>query len=289
MLGQGNTRGRPKGSGINDSDRLAAIARLIDADPDLKPTTAIKALGVSDPSIIRRLRDKYNELHSHGDAPCQSDECASASPARDTPKAKPETIVATSKPVPARAQALAARSQPAARRTAAPATGDKPQKSTTRAGKSAAPAAAGASRSVSATPAKPTNGSAGTAQSSEPDSKPVLQLRAAPALSARPEPMTRDGEATRSLPREADRQRQLAPAGGEITETARQQPRRNDDFMVSFFGFGIAAANSAMAAQVSFAETIVRNSYMSLVLRQQVAFNEWALQLTPWSAVKSLR
>jgi hypothetical protein len=53
-------RGRPKGTGLNDAAHLRAIADLIAADPDLKPTTAIKTLGISDPSVIRRLRDKYH-------------------------------------------------------------------------------------------------------------------------------------------------------------------------------------------------------------------------------------
>lgn len=51
-------RGRPRGSGLDDRVQLSRIAELIEADPSLKPTTAIKALGVSDPSTIRRLRDK---------------------------------------------------------------------------------------------------------------------------------------------------------------------------------------------------------------------------------------
>ena len=53
-------RGRPKGSGINDQHRLGEIARLMNADPRMKPTTAIKALGITDPSTIRRLRDKFH-------------------------------------------------------------------------------------------------------------------------------------------------------------------------------------------------------------------------------------
>jgi hypothetical protein len=53
-------RGRPKGSGLNDAAQLRAIAGLLAADPALKPTTAIKTLGISDPSVIRRLRDKYH-------------------------------------------------------------------------------------------------------------------------------------------------------------------------------------------------------------------------------------
>lgn len=59
-------RGRPKGTGIDDSPMLEEIASLIAANSDLKPTTAIKALGVTDPSTIRRLRDKYKE---YGDSP----------------------------------------------------------------------------------------------------------------------------------------------------------------------------------------------------------------------------
>jgi len=51
-------RGRPRGSGLDDRVKLQRIVELIEADPNLKPTTAIKAIGVSDPSTIRRLRDK---------------------------------------------------------------------------------------------------------------------------------------------------------------------------------------------------------------------------------------
>lgn len=57
-------RGRPKGSGIDDQKFLADIAAMIAAKPDLKPTTAIKALGVTDPSAIRRLRDKFHQFTS---------------------------------------------------------------------------------------------------------------------------------------------------------------------------------------------------------------------------------
>ena len=53
-------RGRPKGSGIDDRTRLQTIAAMIAANPELKPTTAIKSIGITDPSIIRRLRDKFH-------------------------------------------------------------------------------------------------------------------------------------------------------------------------------------------------------------------------------------
>ena len=52
-------RGRPKGTGIDDSNRIARLDELLRLRPDLKPTTAIRLMGYSDPSAIRRLRDKY--------------------------------------------------------------------------------------------------------------------------------------------------------------------------------------------------------------------------------------
>ena len=52
-------RGRPKGSGINDWERLLQIAALMEGNPELRATTAIKELGFDDPSTIRRLRDKF--------------------------------------------------------------------------------------------------------------------------------------------------------------------------------------------------------------------------------------
>lgn len=52
-------RGRPKGTGIDDSASLIRIAALIAGHPDLKPTTAIRHLGITEPSVIRRLRDKF--------------------------------------------------------------------------------------------------------------------------------------------------------------------------------------------------------------------------------------
>jgi hypothetical protein len=53
-------RGRPKGTGIDDRASLRAIAAVICENPRIRPTTAIKSLGISNPSIIRRLRDKYH-------------------------------------------------------------------------------------------------------------------------------------------------------------------------------------------------------------------------------------
>jgi hypothetical protein len=52
-------RGRPKGTGIDDSDRIARLDELLRIHPELRPTTAIRLMGYSNPSAVRRLRDKY--------------------------------------------------------------------------------------------------------------------------------------------------------------------------------------------------------------------------------------
>jgi hypothetical protein len=75
-------RGRPKGSGLDDSSQLRRVADLLEADPNLRPTTAIKAIGVSDPSTIRRLREKLKvePLRSPGGGVAQSPAAFSAAP-----------------------------------------------------------------------------------------------------------------------------------------------------------------------------------------------------------------
>lgn len=54
-------RGRPKGSGIDDRIWLREVGHLIRINPELAPTTAIRALGITNPSTIRRLRDKFQQ------------------------------------------------------------------------------------------------------------------------------------------------------------------------------------------------------------------------------------
>ncbi|MEQ1578773.1 MAG: hypothetical protein ABL894_14145 [Hyphomicrobium sp.] len=62
-------RGRPKGTGLDDRAILQSVIQMVEANPNLKPTTAIKSIGVTDPSAIRRLRDKYHLVHGQaGDA-----------------------------------------------------------------------------------------------------------------------------------------------------------------------------------------------------------------------------
>lgn len=87
-------RGRPVGTGIDDRVRLATVAELIAADPTLKPTTAIKSLGVSDPSVIRRLRDKFNlmrvELMAEIEAGARAPERRPQSAGRSEAASKPQ-------------------------------------------------------------------------------------------------------------------------------------------------------------------------------------------------------
>ncbi|MEO1207482.1 MAG: hypothetical protein AAFV45_14240 [Pseudomonadota bacterium] len=119
-------RGRPKGSGINDAAILQDIASLIATNTDMKPTTAIKALGYSDPSTIRRLRDKYKswerrELH------------AGAKPKQLSSSHSPFT---SSHPTEARSAALQngrdkKRTEPISAQPVAPATPREPETSTT--------------------------------------------------------------------------------------------------------------------------------------------------------------
>lgn len=79
-------RGRPKGSGINDHDILLKIAGHCVAEPSLKRTTAIKRCGITNPSVIRRLRDKFAEQETQLLAEAQAAAAATSTPAE--PKSK---------------------------------------------------------------------------------------------------------------------------------------------------------------------------------------------------------
>ena len=98
------TRGRPKGSGINDRAILLSIAGLIVDNPTLKRTTAIKQAGITNPSTIRRLRDKFAaegdtliaEVEASRAAVATTTEQAVAAPAKSRRKSKaPATTVET--------------------------------------------------------------------------------------------------------------------------------------------------------------------------------------------------
>lgn len=57
-------RGRPKGTGIDDRDTIAKIEAILRRQPGLSPTFVIRnMLRISNPSTIRRLRDKLKARH----------------------------------------------------------------------------------------------------------------------------------------------------------------------------------------------------------------------------------
>lgn len=80
MMQVKSRRGRPKGTGIDDSDRIARLAEMLRVRPELKPTTAIRIMGFADPSAIRRLRDKYKHFAESLDRLPADDGKAVASP-----------------------------------------------------------------------------------------------------------------------------------------------------------------------------------------------------------------
>jgi hypothetical protein len=56
-------RGRPKGTGIDDSRWLSEIDQIRKVHPEMKVTTIIKTVfGIENQSMVRRLRDKHNKL-----------------------------------------------------------------------------------------------------------------------------------------------------------------------------------------------------------------------------------
>ncbi len=121
------TRGRPKGTGINDVELLARIAEIIVDNPDIKRTTAIKLIGIDNPSIVRRLRDKFavdadkyiNEVKASRAAKTAAAETASKGrkrAAKAAPVAAPAPVAATV------AAPAAVKPAVASKPTAAPAT-----------------------------------------------------------------------------------------------------------------------------------------------------------------------
>ena len=58
----GTQAGQAEGhTAINEYETLLKIAQLIASNPNMKRTTAIKRVGITNPSVVRRLLDKYQE------------------------------------------------------------------------------------------------------------------------------------------------------------------------------------------------------------------------------------
>lgn len=77
------SRGRPVGTGLNDSPTLKKVADMIAADPSLRPTTAIRrALDKPEASNVRRLQVKWKAGEAEYMAGAQARRAAALTPAR---------------------------------------------------------------------------------------------------------------------------------------------------------------------------------------------------------------
>lgn len=234
-------RGRPKGSGIDDRQRLDAIARLIGANPALKPTTAIRSLGVSDPSVIRRLRDKFNAVR--------------ADLVHDL-----ETAAAAPTPMATQKRGSTARSRPTREKLPA--------------GANCAHAPKG-SRAESRTP-RPRS----IAAAAQTSSTRIAAVGSAAALpgSALP-PSIRPAARAASAPSS-----QRAHDNDDDSDNHPAQPAMPAEaieMLMKIFSAGVAATNTLMAANTTMTNQFLRSPYMSLALRQQLAFSEWAVGFVP--------
>ena len=242
------SRGRPKGSGIDDRQQLGAIARLIASNPDLKPTTAIRAIGVSDPSVIRRLRDKFNVVRTElmqelQDTAAGIDAAKLVGPA----EAGPDSPVKKS----------------------APKGRLRPHTSTDRLRSLAALplAEAGEARRASERPR------------AIPATKPSGKLRVAAVSDPQPAPPARNGSQRATAPARpstppSDEDGERAPASCTLTPVATQ-------FFTTMLSASVIATSTLMAAHTTLANEFIRSPYMSLALRQQIALSEWAAGLVP--------
>lgn len=106
------SRGRPKGTGLDDQAVLAKLAALLKADHKLSPTAAIRKAGITNASIIRRLRDKLKTA-SNPVAPARR---AAPAPTAKAKQRKPAGVP-PKQPQPRKAAAQRATPAPATRKS----------------------------------------------------------------------------------------------------------------------------------------------------------------------------
>ncbi len=307
-------RGRPKGTGIDDGDRLAAIARLLADNPEMRPTTAIKAIGVSDPSIIRRLRDKYAEvakslaaelprpqvpvenetppLSTNSDMPpVEVKKLAAAArmtEAAAKPARRPRTVAATA----ASSNRRQAEPNPPAAVASAPPAAMPPARKPGKKSAVAAAVAPAAERDSTTTarsprvakrPSAPNRAARATKPAGAAPAPTATEPPAAiEARDAGPVTTTAHSETTRTSAVAAEVAPAAAPATAATTgPTATPRPTAPDDIVCSLLGLGLAATSTAFAAQAMLTNSFARTPFVTLALRQQLALNEWALRLVP--------
>lgn len=264
MSAERNRRGRPKGTGIDDRMQLQRVAALMAGDPDLKPTTAIKSIGVNDPSIIRRLRDKFHEARHELMADV-------ATPAAGTKRETPAASVAVPTPVIARDKtAIIARRDKAEAARAIPAriNSQAVRKSATA---EAQPTKASA-KPVAAAPAAPQTKAEAPAPAASARTKtdPAANATATTKSAAAP-----TAASTTAAP--------AAPSSPPVSAThANADPA---SWLFTMCGFGIMAASAALEAQAAWASQLVRLPPMAMALRQHIALNELAMTMVTPSAV----
>ncbi len=284
-------RGRPKGTGIDDNSQLQRVAALLAADPNLKPTTAIRKIGVNDPSVIRRLRDKFHlarpELMADvGDTgPAQSDIIADAV-ASVSPQNRP---VQVNRPVQALTPALAGEAPRVAQaRIAHPVRKAEPKSTAPRKETPTAVAGTPAAKAVAAAPIITPTAKATAAPVAAPgNGRPTVASTAAASTavaSAQPAPFA--PAAATAAPVAMPEAKPAAPVASRAATTrpplppealALQTAMDPSEWMISLCGFGLRAATTAFEAQVAFATQLVRLPQVALALRQHVMLNELAL------------
>lgn len=78
-------RGRPRGTGLDDSPTLRKVAEMLAADPSRKPTAAIKrALDKPTETAVRRLQGKWKDQGAKYLADAQARRSAAPAPPRRT-------------------------------------------------------------------------------------------------------------------------------------------------------------------------------------------------------------
>jgi hypothetical protein len=101
MTSTARPRGRPKGTGIDDSKTLRDVLNLLAAEDGLRPTTAIHRAGISDPSVVRRLREKLKIVPAATTAPGITKHSSRRSRPVARPQARPsQTPVAPIREIP---------------------------------------------------------------------------------------------------------------------------------------------------------------------------------------------
>ena len=273
-------RGRPKGSGLNDQMHLDAIRGLISQDPSLKPTTAIKMLGITDPSAIRRLRDKFKSVGG-GDEPDAHHNSAPHRESLDTVTALPQPIVAAQKveDLPGSVTALLERA-PAAK----PAPEVPPSERTIKIVSNIVPKAFPPVAVAAPAPEAPGPKSAPAAAVPKPAAVAAAPLPEAPAQhSARASTGTRSTHEPRAS---------HEPRAAKQTSSMSSFQSHGDEAMTLFvrwYALGVTALLSTAEAQVKVAESVLRVPPVALAVKQQLMFCEFAKALLAGGGKKPRR